>query len=174
MLVMGGYTLAQKLHTSGPLAMVVAGLMIGNHGRALAMSPTTRERLDTFWELLDEILNAVLFVLIGFELLILTLKAPYLVAGLLAVPTVLLSRFVSVGLASHMTRTITMTPMKLIKKLVPAVTVSEKVLVSFVTRETSFPVGFVSMKAMSASKRDCIAFSWSSRVTLETATALRL
>jgi CPA1 family monovalent cation:H+ antiporter len=97
-LVMGGYTLAQELHTSGPLAMVVAGLMIGNHGRALAMSETTREHLDTFWELLDEILNAVLFVLIGFELLILTLKAPYLIAGLLAVPTVLLSRFLSVGL----------------------------------------------------------------------------
>jgi CPA1 family monovalent cation:H+ antiporter len=97
-LVMGGYTLAQELHTSGPLAMVVAGLMIGNHGRALAMSETTREHLDTFWELLDEILNAVLFVLIGFELLVLTLKAPYLIAGLLAVPTVLLSRFLSVGL----------------------------------------------------------------------------
>ncbi len=97
-LVMGGYTLAQELHTSGPLAMVVAGLMIGNRGRALAMSETTREHLDTFWELLDEILNAVLFVLIGFELLILTLKAPYLIAGLLAIPTVLLSRFLSVGL----------------------------------------------------------------------------
>jgi CPA1 family monovalent cation:H+ antiporter len=97
-LVMGGYTLAQELHTSGPLAMVVAGLMIGNHGRALAMSEATREHLDTFWELLDEILNAVLFVLIGFELLILTLKAPYLIAGLLAIPTVLLSRLLSVGL----------------------------------------------------------------------------
>jgi len=97
-LVMGGYTLAQDLHTSGPLAMVVAGLMIGNHGRALAMSETTREHLDTFWELLDEILNAILFVLIGFELLVLTFKAPYLIAGLLAVPTVLLSRFLSVGL----------------------------------------------------------------------------
>ena len=64
-LVMGGYVLAREIHTSGPLAMVVAGLMIGNHGRALAMSKTTREHLDTFWELLDEILNAVLFVLIG-------------------------------------------------------------------------------------------------------------
>jgi CPA1 family monovalent cation:H+ antiporter len=62
------------------------------------MSDTTREHLDTFWELLDEILNAVLFVLIGFELLILKLKAPYLIAGLLAIPTVLLSRFFSVGL----------------------------------------------------------------------------
>jgi CPA1 family monovalent cation:H+ antiporter len=103
-LVMGGYTLAQELHMSGPLAMVVAGLMIGNHGRALAMSETTREHLDTFWELLDEILNAVLFVLIGFELLVLKLRAPYLVAGILAVPTVLLSRFLSVGLAMSFVR----------------------------------------------------------------------
>lgn len=103
-LVMGGYTLARALHTSGPLAMVVAGLMIGNHGRALAMSETTREHLDTFWELLDVVLNVVLFVLIGFELLILTLKAPYLAAGLLAVPTVLLARFLSVGLPMSLLR----------------------------------------------------------------------
>jgi CPA1 family monovalent cation:H+ antiporter len=65
--VMGGYALASKLHVSGPLAMVVAGLMIGNHGRELAMSDTTRRYLDMFWELIDEILNAVLFVLIGME-----------------------------------------------------------------------------------------------------------
>jgi len=103
-LVMGGYTLARELHTSGPLAMVVAGLMIGNRGRALAMSETTREHLDTFWELLDEILNAVLFVLIGFELLILKLNATYLIAGLLAVPTVLLSRSLSVGLPMSLLR----------------------------------------------------------------------
>ena len=67
--VMGGYALASRLHVSGPLAMVVAGLMIGNHGRALAMSDTTRHHVDMFWELLDEILNAVLFVLIGMEVL---------------------------------------------------------------------------------------------------------
>lgn len=97
-LVMGGYVLAQAIHTSGPLAMVVAGILIGNRGRAFAMSDTTREHLDTFWELLDEILNAVLFVLIGFELLILTLDRAFLAAGLLVVPAVLLSRFASVGL----------------------------------------------------------------------------
>jgi len=69
-LVTGGYALASHWHLSGPLAMVVAGLMIGNHGRLLAMSNTTRQHLDLFWELVDEILNALLFALIGLELLI--------------------------------------------------------------------------------------------------------
>ena len=68
--VTGGYALASRLHVSGPLAMVVAGLMIGNHGRALAMSDTTRRYVDMFWELIDEILNATLFVLIGMEVLL--------------------------------------------------------------------------------------------------------
>ena len=96
--VMGGYALATMLHISGPIAMVVAGLLIGNHGRKFAMSNSTREHLDTFWELLDEILNAVLFVLMGLEVLILTIKDEYLLAALTIIPLVLLSRFASVGL----------------------------------------------------------------------------
>jgi len=96
-LVVGGYALAGAIHTSGPLAMVVAGLLIGNHGRQFAMSARTRERLDTFWELVDEILNAVLFVLIGLEVLVLTLSGRYLLAGLIAIPLVLLARLVTVG-----------------------------------------------------------------------------
>ena len=96
-LVTGGYALAHKLHVSGPLAMVVAGLFIGNHGRLFAMSPRTREHLDTFWELVDEVLNATLFVLIGLELAILTLRGEYLVAGLATIPVVLAARFISVG-----------------------------------------------------------------------------
>jgi CPA1 family monovalent cation:H+ antiporter len=96
-LVMGGYALATALHLSGPIAVVVAGLLIGNHGRLLAMSNKTREHIDTFWELVDEILNAVLFVLIGFEVLLFTFHLDYLWAGLLAIPLVLLARFVSVG-----------------------------------------------------------------------------
>ena len=64
-LVTGGYALANRMHLSGPLAMVVAGLLIGNRGRQFAMSEQTRQRLDAFWELVDEFLNAVLFVLIG-------------------------------------------------------------------------------------------------------------
>ena len=96
-LVLGGYALAIQLHVSGPIAMVVAGLMIGNHGRSLAMSDTTREHLDTFWELIDEILNAMLFVLIGLEMVILTFEQDYLLASLLVIPIVLLARLVCVG-----------------------------------------------------------------------------
>lgn len=95
--VTGGYALAMKLHLSGPLAMVVAGLILGNHGRTLAMSDKTREHLDTFWELVDELLNAVLFVLIGLEVLVLSFEAQYLLAGALAIPAALLARFLSVG-----------------------------------------------------------------------------
>jgi CPA1 family monovalent cation:H+ antiporter len=97
-LVTGGYALADHLHLSGPIAMVVAGVLIGNHGRALAMSATTREHLDMFWELVDEILNAVLFVLIGLEVLVLNLRGAYLLAGLFSIPVVLMARGVSVGL----------------------------------------------------------------------------
>jgi CPA1 family monovalent cation:H+ antiporter len=97
-LVAGGYALADALHLSGPIAMVVAGLLIGNHGRAFAMSPQTVEHLDLFWELVDEVLNAVLFVLLGLEVLAITFTGGYLAAGLLAVPVVLLARLISVGL----------------------------------------------------------------------------
>ncbi len=96
-LVAGGYALAQVLHLSGPIAMVVAGLLIGNHGRSFAMSPTTVEHLDSFWELIDEILNAVLFVLLGLEVLAVTFTVRHLAAGLLAIPAVLLARLVSVA-----------------------------------------------------------------------------
>jgi len=96
-LVLGGYALATRLHLSGPLAMVVAGLLIGNHGRRLAMSEKTRRNLDTFWELVDEILNAVLFVLIGIELIVVTFTGASLSAAVLLVPVALLSRFVAVG-----------------------------------------------------------------------------
>ena len=96
--VMGGYALATKLHVSGPLAMVVAGLMIGNHGRALAMSDTTRRYVDMFWELLDEILNAVLFVLIGMEVMLVAFSASVFVAAVVATLIVLLARALTVGL----------------------------------------------------------------------------
>ena len=96
--VTGGYALASRLHISGPLAMVVSGLIIGNQGRALAMSDTTRHHLDMFWELLDEILNAVLFVLIGMEVLLISFSVPVLVAGAVAIVVTLLARCLSVGL----------------------------------------------------------------------------
>ena len=95
--VTGGYALASRLHLSGPLAMVVAGLFIGNQGRAFAMSKLTRGHLDTFWELVDEILNALLFVLLGLELLVLVLEGKFLLLGVLTIPLVLVARFVAVG-----------------------------------------------------------------------------
>jgi monovalent cation:H+ antiporter, CPA1 family len=97
-LVTGGYALAMALHISGPIAIVVAGLLIGNHGRRLAMTDSTREHLDTFWELVDEILNAVLFVLLGLEVLILTFTGRYLAAGLVLIPLVIFARFIAVGI----------------------------------------------------------------------------
>ena len=96
-LVMGGYALAMEIHTSGPIAIVVAGLLIGNHGRRFAMSETTREHLDMFWELVDEILNAVLFLLIGLEVLVMSFEPVYLLAGMLAIMITMAARFTSVG-----------------------------------------------------------------------------
>jgi monovalent cation:H+ antiporter, CPA1 family len=103
-LVMGGYALSMKLHVSGPLAMVVIGLMMGNIGRVLAMSEKTREHLDTFWELIDEILNAVLFVLLGLELIILKLTPQSVGFGLIAIPLVLLIRLTCVWLPVSLLR----------------------------------------------------------------------
>ncbi len=97
-IVMGGYSLATQIHVSGPIAMVVAGLFIGNHGRHFAMSDKTRDHLDTFWELIDEILNALLFVLIGLEILVLQFTQSWLIAGVIAIAIVLLARTVAVGL----------------------------------------------------------------------------
>ena len=97
-LVTGGYQLASSWHLSGPLAMVVAGLMIGNHGRLMAMSDTTREHLDLFWELIDEILNAVLFLLIGLEIFVLTWSGQAFGAGLVLIFVVLASRMIAVSL----------------------------------------------------------------------------
>ena len=97
-LVTGGYALAGALHLSGPIAIVVAGLLIGNQGRLFAMSEKTREHLDLFWELIDEVLNAVLFVLIGLELLILTFSTTSLLISLIIIPLVLGSRFIAVSI----------------------------------------------------------------------------
>jgi CPA1 family monovalent cation:H+ antiporter len=97
-LAAGGYALADAWHLSGPIAIVVAGLLIGNKGRVLAMSDTTKERLDQFWELMEDILNAMLFVLIGLETLILPFSWHVVAAGLLAVPIVLSARLVSVAI----------------------------------------------------------------------------
>ena len=96
--VLGGYSLAHTLAVSGPLAMVAAGILIGNLGRREAMSDTTREHLDQFWELLDAMLNAALFVLIGFEALVLPFSVPLFGAGVAAVVVTLCARLLTAGL----------------------------------------------------------------------------
>ncbi len=93
----GGFVLANRLHVSGALAMVVTGLMVGSSGRAFAMSETTQARLDDFWELVDEFLNAMLFVLMGIEVVIIEFTGASALAGLLVIPVVLLARFISAG-----------------------------------------------------------------------------
>ena len=94
--VMVGTLIAQKFHLSAPLAMVAAGLVVGNDTvRNSAMSATTETYVDKFWELLDILLNTLLFVLIGMEMLVLSFKIEYVVAGLLAIPLVLICRYLS-------------------------------------------------------------------------------
>ena len=97
-LVFASYSAAEAMHISAPIAAVAAGLLIGNHGRTLAMSEKTNEHVDMFWELVDEILNGILFVLLGFELLIVTFDLASFKAGLIAIFVVLLARFVGVSL----------------------------------------------------------------------------
>ena len=97
-LVFATYALALRLHLSGPIAMVVAGLLIGNHGARFAMSERTRRHVFEFWTLLDEILNSVLFLLIGLEVLVISWNTVNLPLALFAIPMVLFARLVSVAL----------------------------------------------------------------------------
>jgi len=96
-LVMFLYALSFWVHVSGPLAVVVAGLFIGNRGRRLAMSDRTREHIDAFWSMIDEVLNAVLFLLLGLEVFAVSRWADVLAPALLVVPICLLARLVSVA-----------------------------------------------------------------------------
>ncbi|MBS1607106.1 MAG: sodium:proton antiporter [Bacteroidetes bacterium] len=97
-IVMGGYYLAGHLHVSGPLAMVVAGIITGNKTKNEAFSERTKDYLGKFWELIDEILNAVLFLFIGLEMLIIRVDAPVLLIGAACIAVCLLSRWLSVSL----------------------------------------------------------------------------
>ncbi|HMP24531.1 MAG TPA: sodium:proton antiporter, partial [Saprospiraceae bacterium] len=98
-IVMGGYLLASTLHFSGPLAVVVAGLMVGHDRfRTSTMSDLTERYVDKFWELIDTLMNAVLFVIIGLEIVIINFEENYVVAGLLAIPLVLLARYAALAL----------------------------------------------------------------------------
>ncbi len=95
-IVMGGFLIAKGLHVSSPLAMVIAGLIIGNFGKSVDMSEQTRDYLGKFWELIDEIMNAILFLFIGFELLLLPNISEQLVLGVVAIFIVLFSRMLSI------------------------------------------------------------------------------
>ena len=104
-LVTGAYSIALHLHLSGPIAMVIAGLLIGNQGTSLAMSETTRMHVETFWELVDEILNSVLFLLIGLKIVFLLQHSSYEIAyplliGLFIAITLLslFARFLAIAL----------------------------------------------------------------------------
>jgi CPA1 family monovalent cation:H+ antiporter len=98
--VMGGYLIASSIHISSPLTMVAAGLIIGNYGKKVAMSEITKDYLTKFWELIDEILNAVLFLFIGFELLLIKDFETYWIISLAAIFIVLFARFVSIWIPS--------------------------------------------------------------------------
>ena len=96
-IVMGGHLAAQALHMSGPLAMVAAGLVVGNYGKNLGgVSDDERDYIDKFWELIDEILNAILFLIIGFELLLIPDLKQYATVGMITIVVVLLARFLSI------------------------------------------------------------------------------
>jgi CPA1 family monovalent cation:H+ antiporter len=95
--VTGGYTLASVIHASGPLAMVIAGLLIGNHGKAFAMSDLTAEYVDKFWELIDEICNMLLFVLMGLEIFIVPFNLTYLAIAVALILVALFARYISLA-----------------------------------------------------------------------------
>jgi CPA1 family monovalent cation:H+ antiporter len=97
-IVMGGYLVTRYLNISGPLTMAAAGLVIGNYGKATAMSSTDKDYLDKFWEMIDEILNAMLFLIIGLELLLIPNIHQDWLIGCVAILIVLLSRYLSIRL----------------------------------------------------------------------------
>ena len=97
-LAMATYALAFRIHVSGPIAVVVAGLLIGNPGRRVAMSTQTREHVDAFWSMVDYILNAVLFLLIGLEVFGVAAEPRVVIAGIAAIPVALIARWLSVAL----------------------------------------------------------------------------
>jgi NhaP-type Na+/H+ and K+/H+ antiporters len=101
-IVMGGYLLAGKLQVSGPLSMVIAGIVTGNKSRELGMSDVTRDYIDKFWEMIDELMNAILFLLIGFEMLIIPFNATLLLLGCITIVITLGARFISVAIPIYL------------------------------------------------------------------------
>ena len=102
--VMGGYLLARELHVSAPLTMVAAGIVVGNYGKDTAMSDVSIDYLEKFWEVIEDILNIILFVLMGLELLFIQKFENYWWIGLIAILVVLLARFISLWIPSQLVR----------------------------------------------------------------------
>lgn len=96
-IALGGYALADAIHISGPLAMVVAGLVIGNKINGQSFDPESRKEFRMFWEVLDEVFNTVLFVLIGLEILIISFETDFIYAGIISIVIVLFARLISVA-----------------------------------------------------------------------------
>lgn len=103
-LASGGYALGELVHVSAPITMVVAGLVIGNHGELFGGTAKTRKYHDMFWELLDDILNTILFMLIGLEMMVISITPLHLAISLAAIVAMLLGRFISVALPVYITR----------------------------------------------------------------------
>ncbi|MEO8720703.1 MAG: sodium:proton antiporter [Ginsengibacter sp.] len=103
-IVMGGYSLAQMMYLSGPLSMVVAGLITGNKSLDMVASDVTRDYIGKFWEMIDEVMNAILFLLIGFEMLIIPFNFTLLILGCISIVIVLFGRLVSVSLPIYILR----------------------------------------------------------------------
>lgn len=104
-LAAGGYCISEFANVSAPIAMVATGLVIGNHGRVLGMSNRTRKHLDMFWELLDEILNGILFMLMGLEMIVITVTSTQMPMGVVAIAAVLVGRYISVVIPISLMRT---------------------------------------------------------------------
>lgn len=105
-LVLGTYMFCSSLHMSGPIAVVIAGLIVGNLGASIAMSERTKQHLFPFWGMTDEILNSILFLLIGLEVIVLRFDNGHAYAALIAIPIVLLGRFVSVFIPVQVMRSL--------------------------------------------------------------------
>lgn len=96
-LAMGGYALADALNLSAPLEVITAGMLVSGRAKHFAMSENTRDHFERFWELVDDMFNVVLFLLLGLQLLVLPVERRYVIAGLIAIPAVLLARWISVA-----------------------------------------------------------------------------
>ena len=109
-MVLGGASIAHMLHFSGPLAMVVMGLFVGNKGRSSELSSAAGEYVYKFWHLMDEAMNAILFILIGMQIIVIQWKVDYVLAALIAIVVVLLARFLGVGIPVTAYRTVGKVP----------------------------------------------------------------